>query len=114
MFLLTKGVHEDHVRRVTGSFFFYQQSDQPKKPSTQAASKASSSTPSVTSGSVGPESPWLLFLSSSSQEQPCAGGLSRSSCSSEELPGFHSPSLPQPSSMFDTGEDFEEFLPAAP
>lgn len=100
---------------------FYQQSDQSnlKKPSIQAASKDSSSAPSVTSSSVrvGPASRWLPFLSTSTQEQEeqtCAGGVSRSPCFSEGLTRFHRPSLPQPSSMFDTGEDFDEFLPAAP
>lgn len=99
---------------------FYQQPDQSnlKKPSTRPACKDSSSTPSVTSTSVrvGPVSRWLPFLRSSGQEeqeQTCADGLSRSPCFSKGPTGFHRASLPQTSSIFDTGEEFDKFLPAA-
>lgn len=101
---------------------FYQQSDQAnfKTPSTQPANKDGTRIPSVSSTS--PVSRWLPFLSSSTEEeqqqqeeeqQARAGSLSRSPCFSEGLTGLHRPSLPRPSSMFDTGEDFDEFLPAA-
>lgn len=104
---------------------FHQQSDQSnlKKPSSQPASKDSTGTPSGTSASAGvsPGSRWLPLLSSSAQEQQeveeeqeveqtGAGGLSPPPCSWEGLTGLHRPSRPQPSSMFDTGEDFDEFL----
>lgn len=105
---------------------FYQQSDQAnfKTPSTQPANKDGTRIPSVSSTSVrvSPVSRWLPFLSSSTEEQQQqleeeqqarAGSLSRSPCFSEGLTGLHRPSLPRPSSMFDTGEDFDEFLPAA-
>ena len=95
---------------------FHQQSDQfnLKKPSSQPDSTDSRGTSSVTSTSVRGSllSGWLLFPSSSNLEQTCAAGLSRPVCSSEGLPGPSTPSLPQLSSMFETGEDFDEFLPA--
>lgn len=93
---------------------FYQQLDQSssKKQSTQPTSEDRSSAPSEPSRSVSPVSRWLPFLSSSSQEQTGAGGV-RSPCFSEGQTHFHRALPPQPSSMFDTGEDFDEFLPAA-
>lgn len=129
----TEVVHEDDPSLLTGLYMYelseellavsslYQQPDQSnlEKPSTQPACKDSSSTPSVTSASVrvSPVSRWLPFLRSSGQEeerrQACAGGLSRSPCVSEGLTGFHRAPLPQTPSIFDTGEDFDEFLPAA-